>query len=88
MRKPLRTITFTCVLLLPACASQAQSLPPEASNPAVRAAIDTCTGDAKKLCSGVLPGGGRIVRCLAANEASLTEACRTAMLKAKTALGR
>lgn len=88
MRISSRALVVTCGLLLPAGAVQAQSLPPEANHPAVRAAIDACIGDARRLCSGVVPGGGRIVRCLAASEPALTPTCRAALLKAKFALGR
>jgi hypothetical protein len=35
-----------------------------------------CGGDARALCAGVAPGGGRIVQCLAANAASLSPGCR------------
>jgi hypothetical protein len=35
-----------------------------------------CGADARTLCAGVAPGGGRIVQCLAANAAALSPACR------------
>jgi hypothetical protein len=35
-----------------------------------------CGGDVRSLCGGVAPGGGRIVRCLATNAASLSPACK------------
>jgi hypothetical protein len=35
-----------------------------------------CGGDARSLCGGVAPGGGRIVQCLATNAGSLTPACK------------
>jgi hypothetical protein len=34
-----------------------------------------CGGDVRALCGGVAPGGGRIVRCLATQAASLSPAC-------------
>jgi hypothetical protein len=34
-----------------------------------------CGGDARALCSGVPPGGGRIMQCLAAQAASLSSEC-------------
>lgn len=54
--------------------------------PAVRAAISACVADRDRLCSSVTPGGGRIVRCLAARSEALSPGCRTAMEKASSAL--
>jgi Cysteine rich repeat len=50
---------------------------PQSSSP--RAA---CKADAEKLCSGIQPGGGRIVGCLKHNEAQLSAVCKDAMAKA------
>ena len=47
---------------------------------------ETCTADRNRLCSDVLPGGGRIVRCLAAKLDQLTPACRAGMEQARDAL--
>lgn len=49
----------------------AQSIPP-----AVEAA---CNGDYKKLCSGVVPGGGRIIACMKEKDSQLSAGCRTAL---------
>ena len=35
-----------------------------------------CQGDAKKLCPGVAPGGGRILECLAKQKGSLSDPCK------------
>ena len=35
-----------------------------------------CQGDAKKLCSGVAPGGGRILECLAKQKGNLSDPCK------------
>jgi hypothetical protein len=35
-----------------------------------------CGGDARALCASVAPGGGRIVKCLATQAASLSPACK------------
>src|SRR6267154_1687369 len=35
-----------------------------------------CGGDARALCAGIPVGGGRIVRCLATQAASLSPACQ------------
>jgi Cysteine rich repeat len=68
--------------------ANAQALPPEANNPAVQAAAEICKGDIAKFCPTVVPGGGRIVRCLVANKENVSVPCVDAILKAKTALGR
>jgi hypothetical protein len=38
-----------------------------------------CGPDVRSLCAGVQPGGGRIVRCLAVQSASLSPACRSVL---------
>ena len=38
-----------------------------------------CGPDVRALCAGVQPGGGRIVRCLAVQSASLSPACRSVL---------
>lgn len=35
-----------------------------------------CQGDAKKLCQGVMPGGGRILDCLAKQKGNLSDPCK------------
>jgi hypothetical protein len=35
-----------------------------------------CGDDAKTLCKGVMPGGGRILDCLAKQKDKLSEACK------------
>lgn len=66
----------------------AQQLPPQFNNPAVQAAIAACNGDVQKFCPTVQPGGGRIIRCLGANQDKISQACRDSMLKARAALGQ
>ena len=41
---------------------------------------DACMGDYQKLCSGTLPGGGRIGKCLVAHKEQLTDGCKTDLL--------
>jgi cysteine rich repeat protein len=42
----------------------------------VAAAEHPCLADAERLCKGVEPGGGRIVRCLQQHEAELSPGCK------------
>jgi hypothetical protein len=42
-----------------------------------------CAADAKKLCAGVEPGRGRIMKCLKDHEAEVSLACRSDMKAAK-----
>jgi hypothetical protein len=49
--------------------------------------MDACRGDYMRLCATVLPGEGRIARCLAENRPSLSPACEkslTAAMACKT----
>lgn len=73
---------------LAAAPAQAQSANARAamSDPAVKAAVSACKADRDRLCSGVWPGGGRIVRCLAEKSAQLSPGCRTSMEEARDAL--
>jgi hypothetical protein len=54
--------------------------------PEVRTAINACIADQSRLCPDVVPGNGRIVRCLAAQGGHLSAACASAMQKASDAL--
>ena len=48
-------------------------------------AADACSLDAEKHCSNVEPGGGGILRCLAANQSQLGKACRRVIDKVQAA---
>ena len=64
----LRTTLITAALL---CASQsafAQELTAEQRS--------ACMGDYEKFCKGVVPGGGRIIACLAKQSDKITPACK------------
>jgi hypothetical protein len=43
----------------------------------------SCAEDAKKFCSSVQPGGGRVVQCLNKHEAELAPACRAQLEEGK-----
>jgi hypothetical protein len=49
----------------------------QAQSPGVQ---DACLGDYQKLCSGTMPGGGRIAKCLVAHKDQLTDGCKTALV--------
>src|SRR5271169_5475730 len=46
-----------------------------------------CTEDAKKLCAGVQPGGGRILACLKDHKDALSDQCRQAAQQAASMSG-
>ena len=47
-----------------------------ASADEVTSAVDPCAVDMRRFCPDVKPGSGRVVGCLRANEASVSDACR------------
>jgi hypothetical protein len=61
-----------------------RDMPPWA---AMLAARDACMMDAQRFCSHVVPGGGRIIRCLMAQRDAVSRHCRDAMAAARDALG-
>lgn len=52
---------------------------------AAEAARTACRADYDQYCKGTMPGGGRIVKCLADHADKLQPACKTAMSDAKAA---
>jgi hypothetical protein len=53
---------------------------------ALAGAWHACTPDARRYCYDVLPGGGRIVRCLVFNWDRLRPVCREGLKEARDAL--
>ncbi|WP_244432065.1 cysteine rich repeat-containing protein [Rhodopseudomonas sp. B29] len=47
------------------------------------AAREACKPDYQKFCSGVMPGGGRIKKCLMDNFSGLSDACKKVVSEAK-----
>jgi Cysteine rich repeat len=64
----------------PAVADEAPPAPSQEALNAVRAA---CGADAKKLCAGVQPGGGRIIQCLTQHKDEVSDGCKQAVIKAR-----
>ncbi len=68
--------------------AHAESLPPPAFDayrpgpgPGPRPAWTACEPDVRRYCPNVLPGGGRILSCLAGNKDRLTFGCRDALIR-------
>lgn len=66
-------VAMPCLVAVPALAQDQRAV--------LRTA---CKSDYDRLCSGVTPGGGRIVKCLRDNGDKLTQACKTALDQTKT----
>jgi Cysteine rich repeat len=49
----------------------------------IKEAKEACEGDAKKLCEGIKPGGGRIIQCLKQHESELSPSCKAEMSKSR-----
>ena len=74
-----RFAKFFCLLLSLIVSSVSFSLIAAAQSTDQLAAIRTaCADDAKKFCSSVQPGGGRVIACLKEHKDSLSAACRQA----------
>ncbi|MFH1344719.1 MAG: cysteine rich repeat-containing protein [Pseudomonadota bacterium] len=66
----------------------AQTKIPEAMRNQAMSLAQTCGADRNRLCPNVQPGGGRILACLNANAASLSEPCRAALPDAASLASR
>lgn len=68
-------ITIATAALLLATGATAQQL--------TAAQREACSGDFGKFCKGTVPGGGRIIACLAKHNAELTLACQKVLAAAE-----
>ena len=71
----IRTMLMTAALL---CATQVAS-----AQELTAAQRDACMGDYEKFCKGVVPGGGRIIACLAKESDKITPACKKVLTAAE-----
>jgi hypothetical protein len=71
----LRTILTAAALLCASQAAFAQEL--------TAAQRNACMGDYEKYCKGTVPGGGRIIACLAKSSDKLTPACKNVLAEAQ-----
>lgn len=70
---------FLSLVLVVSCCSgafaQSGQIPEEAK--------EKCKADYEKLCSGVMPGGGRILKCFQAHIDKVSPGCAEALAKIK-----
>ena len=63
--------------------ARAQSQPTPQMRSEAMTLMQICRGDYDRLCSGVTPGGGRVIACLRSNANQLSAACAQAMPRAE-----
>jgi hypothetical protein len=68
-------ITLIAAVLCTSVSAFAQELTAEQRN--------ACMGDYEKYCKGTVPGGGRIIACLAKSSDKLTAACKKVLAEAQ-----
>ena len=68
-------ITLIAAVLCTSVSAFAQELTAEQRN--------ACMGDYEKYCKGTVPGGGRIIACLAKSSDKLTAACKKVLAEAE-----
>jgi cysteine rich repeat protein len=61
---------------------------PASTPPANAQALAYCKADAERLCSGVPPGGGKLVRCLKGHENEVSIGCAKELKKVKAEMGK
>ena len=71
------------LVALPAASRAQTQIPPQMRSEAM-ALMQVCRGDYDRLCSGVPPGGGRILACLQNHANQLSPACGQAMPRAQS----
>jgi hypothetical protein len=86
--RALAGLTKTLAAAVAVAGCLAAAMPAAAQQPAGaagQALKEACKGDYKALCSGVQPGGGRIVACLAQQADKLSPGCKQALTAAQSA---
>jgi hypothetical protein len=51
-------------------------------------ALAYCKADVKRICAGIAPGGGRLVRCLKQHQNDVSIGCAKELKAIKTKMGR
>jgi len=84
LRRPKLATAMAALLTFAATLqAHAQSQPTPQMRSEAMALMQMCRGDYDRLCSGVTPGGGRIIACLQSHASQLSEACAQAMPRAE-----
>jgi len=73
-----RIANASCLLLSVTISSVSVAAAQAGGQPSLDAIRAACADDARKLCEGVQPGGGRIVTCLKEHKDSLSDRCKQA----------
>jgi Cysteine rich repeat len=55
---------------------------------AQRGALAACKADAGRICPGVAPGGGRLIKCLKQHQDDVTIGCAKELKAIKTKMGK
>ena len=87
MTSPLQAFILCAVLAAQAALADDQPPVPPVSTqgPSQQAVADAraaCGTDVQKLCTGVQPGGGRILACLKQHKDQVSDGCKQAVVKA------
>jgi Cysteine rich repeat len=84
LRRPRLATTIAALLTFVATLpAHAQSRPSQKMRSEAVALMQICRADYDRLCSGVTPGGGRVIACLQSHASQLGAACAQAMPRAE-----
>lgn len=81
--KSLGILALALLTTVAAGPARAQTALTPAQRSAAEAARDACKADFARFCTGVRPGGGRILQCLDAHAGELSPLCRAALPQAR-----
>lgn len=80
----IRTLLVSAAIAMPVAAFAQSAAPMQ--NPAVAEAVNACRDDRARLCADITPGGGRVLRCLAAQAPAVSRPCKSALIRARDTL--